>query len=227
MAVNSVSQGSGTTGTAAGDRAQLGQNFDTFLKLLTTQLQNQDPLTPMDSSQFTNQLVMFSQVEQQIAINDKMEKQLTAQGTQLTEGALGYIGLDIQATGNAFQLTKGSPVDIGYALGAAADSAEVAIVNDKGDVVRTAKLSKLTSGAHTYTWDGKDNEGNAAPSGNYLVQVNAKDSEGKVTQLETLVPGRVTGIQSTSTGVLLNVGSIQIPIEQVITAKKPPAAATT
>ena len=224
MSVNSVTQGSGTTGTAAGDRAQLGQNFDTFLKLLTTQLQNQDPLTPMDSSQFTNQLVMFSQVEQQIALNDKAEKQLAAQGTQLTEGALGYIGLDIQATGNTFQLTKGTSVEIGYALGADATKVEYSIVDSKGKVVRNMQLLQTTTGAHTFTWDGKDNAGNAVDSGNYLVQVTAKDSDGKATQLETLVPGRVTGIQSTSTGVLLNVGKIQIPIENVITAKKPATA---
>ncbi|GIL41482.1 flagellar hook assembly protein FlgD [Roseiterribacter gracilis] len=221
MAVNGVAQGSTTTGTAAGDRTKLGQNFDTFLKLLTTQLQNQDPLTPMDSSQFTNQLVLFSQVEQQIAQNDKLEKQLAAQATQLTEGALGYIGLDIQASGNAFQYAAGSNVDIGYALGSDAASADAAILNDKGDVVAQIKLSQLTSGAHSFKWDGKDKDGNASPAGNYLVQVTAKDSAGKVSQLETLVPGRVTGIQSTSTGVLLNVGSIQIPIEKVITAKQP------
>jgi flagellar basal-body rod modification protein FlgD len=221
MAVNSVTQGAGTTGTATGDRAQLGQNFDTFLKLLTTQLQNQDPLTPMDSSQFTNQLVLFSQVEQQIAQNDKLAKQLAAQQTQLTEGALGYIGLDIQATGNVFQYNAGSKVEIGYALGDNATAAQASILNDKGDVVAQIKLNQLTSGAHTFKWDGKDKDGNASPAGNYLVQVTAKDSDGKTSQLETLVPGRVTGIQSTSTGVLLNVGSIQIPIEKVITAKQP------
>src|SRR3954471_14201390 len=148
MTVNSVTQGAGKTGTSTGDRAQLGQNFDTFLKLLTTQLQNQDPLTPMDSSQFTNQLVLFSQVEQQIAQNDKLAKQLTAQQTQLTEGALGYIGLDIQASGNAFQYAAGSKVEIGYALGADAASAEASIVNDQGNVVALVKLKDLTSGAH-------------------------------------------------------------------------------
>jgi flagellar basal-body rod modification protein FlgD len=226
MSVNSVAQGSASTGSAAGDRAALGQNFDTFLKLLTTQLQNQDPLTPMDSSQFTNQLVLFSQVEQQIAQNDKLQKQLTAQGTQLTEGALGYIGLDIQATGNTFQMTKGTSVDIGYALGANATSVQYSIVNSAGDVVRNGTLKETTSGAHDFTWDGKDNAGNAADSGNYLVSVTAKDADGQTSQLDTLVPGRVTGIQSTSTGVLLNVGSIQIPIENVITAKAPPAATT-
>lgn len=221
MAVTGVGSSS-VTGSATGDRAVLGQNFSTFLTLLTTQLKNQDPLSPTDSTQFTNQLVLFSQVEQQIALNDKAKQQITNQGQQLVDGALGYIGLDVQATGNAFTINKGDTTEIGYAVGAdGADKVEYSIVNSKGDVIRNGTLKDTSAGAHNFKWDGKDNSGNVVDAGNYKVQVTARDAQGASAQLETLVPGRVTGIQSTSSGVLLNVGSIQIPVENVITAKKP------
>jgi flagellar basal-body rod modification protein FlgD len=223
VAATSAVQGAASTGTTAGDTSALSQNFDTFLKLLTTQLQNQDPLTPMDSSQFTNQLVLFSQVEQQIAQNDKLAKMQTAQQTQLAQGALGYIGLDVQVNGNTFQYA-GAPVDVGYNLAADAASVTASVINANGDVVSTGKLQNSpTAGDHTFTWNGKDLSGTAAPSGIYSVVISATDTAGKATAAKTTVPGRVTGVETTASGVMLDVSGTQISINDVISAQKPNA----
>jgi flagellar basal-body rod modification protein FlgD len=221
VAPTSAAAAAASTGTAAGDRTALAQNYSTFLKLLTTQLQNQDPMTPMDSSQFTNQLVLFSQVEQQIAQNDKLAKMQTAQQTQLSQGALGYIGLDVKVNGNTFTY-QGAPVDVGYKLTADAASVTASVINATGAVVWTGKLNNATTaGGHTFTWNGKDLSGTAAPSGSYGVAITAADKDGKATAAATVVPGRVTGVENTAKGVMLDVGATQISINDVISAKKP------
>src|SRR3954452_2810695 len=112
----SSSSTSDTTATTKTASNKLSQDYTTFLKLLTTQLQNQDPMSPMDSSQFTNQLVQYSQVEQQIGQNDKLEKLVKMQSNNQTQASLGFIGLDVEATGSAFTYDGSSPAKMSYTL---------------------------------------------------------------------------------------------------------------
>lgn len=203
-------------------RTKLSGTFDNFLKLLTTQMQNQDPLAPMDSSEFTNQLVMFSGVEQQIAQNDKLQKILDSQGATQTQAALGYIGLDVQTTGNAFPYS-GSPVQLGYTLDAPARVTEVAILDKDNKVVR--KISgTTTAGSQTITWDGLDQSGAPVAAGNYKIAVGAIDADGKSINTSTTVTGRVTGIETQNGEVTLLMGSLSVPVGNVLSARKPATA---
>src|SRR6201996_1325219 len=110
---------------------QLSSNFSTFLTLLTTQLKNQDPTSPMDSNQFTQQLVQFSQVEQQIDTNTNL-KSLIAQGTsQAASYATSYLGKNVSVTNGNASLAAGS-ANWSYTLGATAASSTLTVTNSAG-----------------------------------------------------------------------------------------------
>jgi flagellar basal-body rod modification protein FlgD len=226
MAVNSVANTSAAASTQTVATTQLNQNFDTFLKLLTTQLQNQDPMAPMDSEKFTNQLVMFSQVEQQIAQNDKLTKLLASSNTQLTQGALGYIGLDVDVKGSVFEF-DGKSVELGYQLDEPATSVDVSVFDSTGKLAWAGSATQTDAGTHKVTWDGKDANGNVLDAGKYYIAVTANDASGTPKIATTTVPGRVTGVETTADGVMLTVSGQLISINDVLSAQKPAAAATT
>ncbi|WP_158047154.1 flagellar hook assembly protein FlgD [Skermanella pratensis] len=211
-----------TTKTEA-SRAKLTQDYDSFLKLLTTQMQNQDPLSPMESTEFTNQLVQFSQVEQQISQNDKLEKLLTMQTNNQTQASLGFIGLDVEASGNAFTF-DGSTARMSYTLPETSTSTAIQIKNEKGVVVRTLDGSRSAS-RQELTWDGKRNDGSAAPAGNYTLSVVAPNADGKLLTAKTSVYGRVSGIESGNGNTTLLMGNVPIRMEDVVSARQPTAAA--
>ena len=208
--------------TAETARTKLSGTFDNFLKLLTTQMQYQDPLSPMDSSEFTNQLVLFSGVEQQIAQNDKLEKILSAQTATQTQAALGFIGLDVETTGDRFNYATGT-VDLGYTIDQPARTTEIAILDKDNKLVR--KLSGNTAmGAHRVVWDGRDGNGAAVPAGTYRIAVGAIDAEGKSVTTTTTVPGRVTGIETQNGEVTLVMGTTRVSVADVTSARKPAAS---
>ena len=230
MSIAAAAQQQTTVQSAAGkptsaeeSRTKLSGTFDNFLKLLTTQMQYQDPLSPMDSSEFTNQLVMFSGVEQQIAQNDKLEKILAAQSATQTQAALGFIGLDVETTGDLFS-HAGGKVELGYTVDQPARATEIAIVDKDNKLVR--KLNGNTAmGTHRVTWDGLDGNGAAVPAGTYRIAVGAIDAEGKSITTSTTVPGRVTGIETQNGEVTLVLGTTRVSVGDVISAKKPAASA--
>lgn len=205
-----------STATNATDVQGLNQNFDQFLKLLTTQLQNQDPLSPMDTAQFTNQLVEFSQVEQQLKSNDTLNKLLTMQTVNMTALGVSFIGKDVQVAGSSFDTSaSGSQVKLAYSLPATAASGNISIKDANGNVVFT-KATDLSSGTHDFTWDGKETDGSTAPAGTYTLTVSAQDSSGAALNVTGYVPGHVTGLETADDGTLmLNVGSQLVPMTDV------------
>lgn len=218
-----ISAAAGKPTTAEASRTKLSGTFDNFLKLLTTQMQYQDPLSPMDSSEFTNQLVMFSGVEQQIAQNDKLEKILAAQSATQMQAALGYIGLDVESKGDSFQYAGGA-VEIGYTLEGAARTTDIAILDKDNKVVRKVS-GKTTAGAQRLTWDGLDQNGAKLAAGTYKVAVGAIDADGKSVTTSTTVPGRVTGIETLNGEVTLLMGAVRVPVGTVVSARKPATSA--
>lgn len=187
---NAISQTTGTTGTKSAVASKsLAQNFDTFLTMLTTQLKHQDPLSPMDSTQFTNQLVQFAGVEQQINANSNLEKLISANSMNTRAQAVNYIGRTVEAdtnqvplqgatdtVSNTIQLANGTST-FKYALADNTASTMLRIKDSNGAVVRTLSAD-TTKGIHEITWDGKDSSGQAMAAGSYTVEPVAKDSKG-------------------------------------------------
>jgi flagellar basal-body rod modification protein FlgD len=172
-----------TPTTAEQSGVSLAKNFDTFLTLLTTQLKNQDPTSPMDSKEFTNQLVMFSQVEQSINQNKNLEKLLAMFATQQNSNNLNFIGKIVDVNDNQVQIAQGGGAFWSYEVPAGTTSVQYNILNSAGKVVRTVSSTApnggFPKGRIELAWDGKDNGGNALPEGKYKLQVTAKDSGGK------------------------------------------------
>ncbi|WP_332308137.1 FlgD immunoglobulin-like domain containing protein, partial [Elstera litoralis] len=156
-------------------RNSVASTYDNFLKLLTTQLKNQDPLDPTDSSEFTNQLVQFSQVEQQINLNAKFDKLLTSNQAAQVLQASSYIGKNVEAEGDV--LTVESPASITYWMTKDAATVTAVLKDADGNTVRTLTPDGK-SGSHTVAWDGRKDDGTLLPVGTYNLIMSAVDSTG-------------------------------------------------
>jgi flagellar basal-body rod modification protein FlgD len=218
----------GTTQTAAttasdSARNKLSGSYDNFLKMLTTQLQYQDPMQPMDSAQFTNQLVMYSQVEQQISQTEKLSQLISLQKTNQTQTSLSFIGMDVEVEGKEFTL-DGKPVDFSYTLDEDADNAKLRILDSSGKVVQTLKAT-TKSGRHELTWDGKTSEGTVAKKGEYSIDIVATVGKDKdPVSTSTSVFGRISGIETENGETKLLMGEVPVKMENVISAHKPTTA---
>lgn len=209
-------------GQAGSASSELSSNFDTFLVMLTTQLQNQDPLDPTDSNEFTNQLVQFSQVEQQISTNKNLENLIDVDASNILTSALTYIGLDVETIGNKFALQEGQG-DFTYVLPEEAESVSILILDDKGNTIRKIDGEGKTAGRHAYSWDGLNENGTEAGDGVYQVAVNY-EVEGQTTQsATTLVSGRVTGMEMYQGEPILLLGDVPVQMTQIVSALSPDA----
>ncbi len=202
------------SGQSASDGAQLENDLDRFLTLLTTQLQHQDPLDPLDANEFTNQLVQFANVEQQIYQNANLEELVHLQRDNQVAGMVGYIGSTIEAAGDALPLENGAAT-ASYTLHDAADAAQITIMNDLGEVVFAANAA-TTPGRHLFQWDGLDTRGTPALDGTYRIMVNAKRSDGSPIDTETTTFGRVTGASADGDRRSLYMGATAVPMESVL-----------
>jgi len=192
--------------------SQLSSNFDTFLQLLTTQLQNQDPLDPMDTSQFTQQLVEYSQVEQQIDSNTNLQT-LISQGTsQSAAYATGYLGKTVTVSGGEGSLTNGE-AQWTYNLGTAATSTTLQVTDASGNVVYSGS-GQTTAGNSTFNWNGVDNSGNQLPDGSYTLAVNASAGGQTVTTSVTAV-GTVSEVNLINGVPQLMIGSMEVPLTSI------------
>ncbi len=211
----------GIPATAAGIAdAKLADNFDTFLTLLTTQLEHQDPLEPMDANQFTEQLVQFSQVEQSIQSNKHLEQLLAMVSTNSTADAVSYLGKTIEAQGKTTALANGK-ASWRYHLAENAETTTITVSNSDGKLVY-ATSGKLGAGSHDFEWDGKDNQGNVEPEGAYTIEVSATNASEEGIVVDTFVSGTVDSITSdTESGVVLMLQDIAIPATSVVKVSEP------
>ncbi len=209
-------------GQASGANSRLSANFDTFLKLLTAQLQNQDPLEPMDSSEFTQQLVQYSSVEQQIQTNQNFETLLGLVAASAHNNAVGFIGKDVSVLTASAGLADGE-ASWRYALPQEAKTVTLTVTNSAGRIVyRTS--GQTGSGAHDFVWDGKDTNGDEMPEGSYRLSVAALDVNGKAISSTIGVKGTVTAVDLTGTEPMLLIKGVRIPLSQVmeVSAKAEP-----
>jgi flagellar basal-body rod modification protein FlgD len=207
--------GAVTTNTAQTTaRNSLSGNFDTFLKLLTTQLQNQDPLEPMDATKFTEQLVSYSQVEQQINTNANLESLIALNKSSIGANAVTYLGKTVLTAGPATAL-EGGAAKWRYALTNDANTLQMTIKDSSGKTVRTMTGDK-TVGMHEFVWDGKNDAGIDQPAGTYTLTVNAKKADG--TAIDTTVGGigLIKEIDMSSSTPMLTIGNRGVALVDVL-----------
>ncbi|SDF78615.1 flagellar hook assembly protein FlgD [Bosea robiniae] len=213
MAVSGTSGTSGSsTSGVTGSTSGIANNFDQFLTLLTTQLKNQSPLDPLDTNQFTAQLVQFAGVEQQLRTNETLGSLLSLSAAGTATNAVGFIGATVTADGTTTRLINGK-ADWKVNM-ASAGTATITIKDSKGSVVQTLTKT-LTAGDQTYSWDGSTSVGTAAPDGEYSITIDAKNVAGESVTAKTQISGVVDGVDFTSSIPMLKIGSISIPIDKV------------
>lgn len=166
-------------GTSTDKLNNVSQNYTDFLKLLTTQLKNQDPSAPTDTNQLTQQIATLSQVEQQISTNKNLEKLVSMYSATQYNSVVSYIGKRIEAEGNVSALTTGK-VNFAYNLQSSASTVDLTIKDKSGNTVRNITLTGIKgAGVNNYVWDGQDNQGNQMSSGDYTITVSAKSNTGE------------------------------------------------
>ncbi len=183
----------------------LSADMNTFLTLLTTQLKYQDPMDPMDTAEFTNQLVQYSSVEQAIQTNTKLDALLSLNLSNLGAQAVSYIGKTAQVLGDVMPL-DGGKAKATYTFNKDVLSATITIKDMSGNVVYT-ETAETTAGTHEFTWDGKDKDGNQLEDGAYQIIVSPKVANGEAqATVTTTIFGKVTGVASDENGIYIGLG---------------------
>lgn len=227
MATDAITTTSGLAQKAASTGQQsvkLADDFSQFLTLLTTQLQNQDPLSPMDSTEFTSQLVQFSQVEQQINSNQKLDSLLALQLSSISTVALGYVGMDISYVSGEMSYDGETPIDVNYALATEASTCKINIYDEEGTLVYSGDAPKDT-GTNSFTWSGKKTNGDPVEEGTYVVKVDALDKDNKAIENSTVVSGHVRGIETQNGVVYVLVGDRAVAMSSIVNATTPKTTA--
>jgi len=201
-----------STAAKAGDRAMIAQNFDAFLLLLTTQLKNQSPLDPMDTNQFTQQLVQFASVEQQLKSNDTLNALLTSSRGSAVSTAASFVGMQVSADGNTARLANGKAE---WMINPARNAqANVVILDSKGSLVATSTQA-VPAGEQKFVWDGRTSTGTTAPPGDYTIQISARDASGQNVSVKTEIVGRVESVDVTDSDPVLLIGANRVPLTKV------------
>lgn len=216
MAINPVSINTALDQQSKTDAAvsQLATDFNDFLVLLTVQLQNQDPLSPMDTTEFTNQLVAFAGVEQQINTNQKLDSLVSLGLGNALGSAQSYVGKEISYISSEFNHI-GTPSKIKYSLGAEAVTSKLSIYDEAGKVVYSVEAGK-SPGVHDFIWDGTLTAGGKAESGTYEVKIDALDINGEAIQATSVVSGMVRGTEAQNGQIYLLVGDRAVALSNVL-----------
>ena len=222
MAVGGISGLAGDTSSLTSSRKTIADNFDTFLSILVTQLKNQNPLEPLDTNQFTQQLVQFTSVEQQLKTNEFLEALVLgnqAGDANAANQAVNLIGKTIVAGSSTTQLKDGK-ASWTYTASNDAPDTTVTIRNKAGAVVFTQKMS-IAAGQATFEWDGKDQSGLEFDEGLYSMTVDARDENGKIVNVLTQVKGMVDTVDLTGDEPVLMVNGSRVYLDSVLSVTLP------
>jgi flagellar basal-body rod modification protein FlgD len=213
-AASAVTATSATTNSSGGAKTtvSIADNFETFLTLLTTQLKNQNPLDPLDTNQFTQQLVQFAQVEQQMKGNDQLEALVALQQSAQATTALNYVGSTVVVDGSTSTLANGTA---NWTLNTTKPANASVIIRDStGQTVYTGEVA-LNSGGQAFTWNGKSNNGVQRPDGNYTISVTATDASKQAVAVSTESEGTVDSVDLTQTPPTLTVNGQGFTLDKV------------
>jgi len=204
--------------STANSQVTLAEDFSQFLTLLTTQLQNQDPTDPLDTNQFTEQLVQFSQVEQQINANQKLDELVNLGLNQGITNALGFVGLNASYISAELPYDGENPSPIRYSLDSTATISRINIFDQNRTLVFSTE-AETVAGVHDFTWAGTDLLGNPLPEGTYTISVDAVDAEENPVETTTVVSGRVRGIEQQDGIVFALIGDRAVPTSDILNAQ--------
>ena len=218
-AAASAAAASSATDSGALGRARLAENFDTFLSLLTTQLKNQDPLSPLDSNQFTQQIVQMTGVEQQLLTNDLLKKLVSNTGSGVAT-AVSLIGKEVRAVGDASTLSNGK-AEWTYNLDRAASDVKLEVLDSQGRVMNSIAPTDNKAGDHKFTWDGKSASGTPLADGTYTLRVTAKDGNGTAVTSTVYADGLVTGVEQTDGVTYVTINGAKVPWDKIVTIRQP------
>lgn len=190
---------------------------DDFLMLLVTQLENQDPLDPMDNTEFVAQLATFSSLEQLQNVNTGLEQVKDSMSVMNQGQAVSYIGKNVRAAGSALQVADGQTDPIRFSLNEDAASVFVSIYDEMGGYVASIEHGGMSAGENELTWDGKDNNGELVDDGVYHFEIAAVNSDGDAVLSESIsVAGMVTGVTYESGVPYLMVNDQALALNDVI-----------
>jgi flagellar basal-body rod modification protein FlgD len=212
------STGSGVTFSSATDKTTLAGNFNTFLTLLTTQLKNQNPLDPLDTNQFTQQLVQFASVEQQINMNQQLTSLVALQKANQVTSAMSFLGSTATVDGSSTKLVGGKG-----SWSFAVDKPSTGTITIKDSTGQTAYSGSfpLNAGTQTFAWDGRGNNGTQWPDGTYTLAITAKDASGQQVAVSTTVNGTVDAVDLTQNPPALTIGGQSYGLDKIKQVVRP------
>ena len=225
MEVSSATASAVSSKTAAATQS-LTENFDNFLLMLTTQLQHQDPLSPTDATEFTNQLVQFSQLEQQISQTDKVEDLIALQQAAESLGAVNLLGKNVEVQSDLTLLEDGEAT-FSYDMPDGAVNASIAILDSNGTIIKTFSAD-TKPGRHNAVWDGTDVQNVARADGPYTVVVSAVDANDvPFDAIPVFFTGTADAVWQFEGQTFVTVGPLEIPLDRILSVfapKTPPTA---
>jgi len=210
-----------TTDTAAAPSAQsymkqtTGLNSNDFMTLFVTQLKNQDPTAPQDTSQMVAQMAQLTQVEQAYDTNTNLKSILSALNGASGMSAVSFIGKTVTAPGSRVNLSPGGAPQLGFTLATPATRVEVAIQNANGSVVKTLTMGNTAAGNGSVGWDGTGNDGRQLPAGVYTFSVTGTNADGGAFSGTPVIRGAVTGVDLSQGTPVLSVGGVGVPLASV------------
>ena len=214
----------GSTPTTTAGKSALTNSPDLgkedFLLLLVTQLQNQDPLNPSDSTEFTAQLAQFSALEQLTNVNDNLKYLQLYQASINNAQTVDFIGKTVIAYGDTVNVSDGVSEDIMFELSGDAENTTISIYDDSGELVATLEEGAVSEGKQTISWDCKDDDGDTVSDGAYTFEVAAVDSNGNSVDASTYNEVVVTGVTFEDGTTYLLAGDKKIAMGDVVTIKE-------
>ncbi len=216
---------SSSSGSSSNSALSFTSNFNTFLTLLTTQLQNQDPLSPMDSNTFTQQLVEFSEVEQQIDTNNNLKSLIALQSAGETISSLPLVGDQIEYNSSTAPLSNGS-ASFTYTLPTASAQTELEITDSNGDLVYETTGS-TSAGTSSFTWNGESNAGVQMANGAYSLAVVATGADNSSIAATVNSIGTISSVSVSNGTTTFTVGGISVPISELVTINPTTSSSST
>lgn len=214
-AATSAAATAANASSSSGSSNLISEN--SFLNLMIKELENQDPTSPMSNMDYISELAQFNSMNELTSMNSTLQTLVSSQNGASLGSAVNLVGQSVQATGNSFSFSSGTPSQLAYSLPQDANSVSLDVYDSSGNLVYNANLGSQKSGPQSFAWDGLENSGQAAPSGTYTFSVGGTGASGSTVSGTTYAQATVVGLSNSSSGGVqleLNNGST-VPLSSV------------